>query len=91
MAYNPLVNEEAREAYFDYGQVVVLDFWVERVKETGMLMMEQRKLGIVLDERVVEGASEFWLWFLARSLENQLSNRVGTQECLLGLHIQTLI
>ena len=54
MAYNPYVNEEAREAYFDYEQVVVLDFWVERVKETGILMMEQPKLGIILGERVVE-------------------------------------
>ena len=40
MAYNPFVIEEAREAYFDYVQVVILDFWVERVKEIGMLMME---------------------------------------------------
>ena len=40
--------------YFDYEQVIVLDFWVERVKETGMLMVEQPKLGIVLEERVVE-------------------------------------
>ena len=54
MAYNPFRNEEAREAYFDYEQVVVLDFWVERVKEIGMLMMEKPKLGIVLEERVVE-------------------------------------
>ena len=54
IAYNPFVNEEAREADFDYEQVVVLDFWVERVKEIGMLMMEQPKLGIVLEERVVE-------------------------------------
>ena len=54
VAYNPFVNEEAREAYFDYEQVIVLNFWVERVKETGMLMVEQPKLGIVLKERVVE-------------------------------------
>ena len=54
MAYNPFVIEEAREAYFDYEQVVVLDFWVERVKETGILMMEQPTLGIVLEKRVVE-------------------------------------
>ena len=50
MAYNPFVNEEAREAYFDYEQVIVLNFWVERIKETGMLMVEQPKLGIVLVE-----------------------------------------
>ena len=54
MAYNPFVNEEAREAYFDYEQVIVLDFWVERVKESCMLMVEQPKLVIVLEERVVE-------------------------------------
>ena len=54
MAYNPFVNEEAGEAYFDYEQVVVLHFGVERVKEIGMLMIEQPKLGIVLEERVVE-------------------------------------
>ena len=66
MAYNPFVNEEAREAYFDYEQVIVLNFWVERIKETGMLMVGQPKLGIILEERVVEplgsrakGASEF--------------------------------
>ena len=54
MAYNPFVNEEAREANFNYEQVVVLEFWVERVKEDGMLMMEQPKLGIILEERVVK-------------------------------------
>ena len=54
MAYNPFVNEEAREAYFDYEQVITLNFWVERIKETGMLMVEQPKLGIILEERVVE-------------------------------------
>ena len=52
-AYYPFVNEEAREAYFDYEQIIVLDFWVERVKETGMLMVEKPKLGIVSEERVV--------------------------------------
>ena len=54
MAYNPFVDEEAREAYFDCEQVVVLDFWVERIKETGLLMVEQTRLGIILNERGVE-------------------------------------
>ena len=54
MAYNPFVDEEAREANFDYEQNVVLDFWVERVEETGILMVEHPKLGINLEERVVE-------------------------------------
>ena len=50
IAYNPFVDEEAREAYFDYEQVTVLNFWVERIKEIGMLMVEQPKLGIILEE-----------------------------------------
>ena len=54
MAYNIIVDEEAREAHFDYGQVIILVFWVERVKETDMLMVEQPKLRIFLEERVVE-------------------------------------
>ena len=54
MAYNPFMDEDTRESYFDYGQVMVLDFWVERVKETGMLMVEQPKLSIILEKRVVE-------------------------------------
>ena len=32
MAYNLFMDEELREAYFDYEQVMVLDFWVERNK-----------------------------------------------------------
>ena len=54
MVFNPFVDEEVREAHFDYEQNVVLDFWVKRVKETGMLMVEQPKLGIILKERMVE-------------------------------------
>ena len=54
MAYNPFADEEAREARFDYEQVMILDFWVKRVNETGMLMVEQPKLGMISEERVVE-------------------------------------
>ena len=34
IASNPFVDEEARDAYFDYEEVIILDLWVERVKET---------------------------------------------------------
>ena len=37
MAYNPFVDEEARDAQFDFEQGIVFEFWVERVKEIGML------------------------------------------------------
>ena len=50
MEYNPFVSEEAREAYFDYEQVIVLNFWVKRIKETGILMVENFKLGIILED-----------------------------------------
>ena len=91
MAYNPFVNEEAREAYFDYEQVIVLDFWVERVKETGMLMMKQPRLGIVLEERVVEPS--------VPELNGQVSFDCGSWDgplktslvTILGVHIQTPI
>ena len=78
MAYNPFTVEEARYAYFDSEQVIILDFWVERVRETGMLVVEPLKLGIILEERVVEpsfpelkGADEFSMWFIGRSSEDQ--------------------
>ena len=53
IVYNPFVHEEAREPYFDRKNVITLDFWVERFKETGMLITEQPKLEIILEERVV--------------------------------------
>ena len=46
MGDNPFVVEKAKDAYFDFEQVIVLDFCVKRVKEIGM--------GIILEERVVE-------------------------------------
>ena len=82
MAYNPFVNEEAREAYFDYEQVIVLDFWVERVKETGMLMVEQPKLGIVLEERVVE--------LLVPELKGQVSFGCGSWDGPLKTSVVTM-
>ena len=54
IAYNPFVDKKPTEAYFDYEQVIVFDFWVERVKESGTLTVEQPKLVIILEERVVE-------------------------------------
>ena len=48
------MDEQARDAYFDFEQVIILNFWAERVKEIGMLTVEQRRLGIILEKRVVE-------------------------------------
>ena len=48
------MDEEARDTYFDFKQVIVFDLWVERVKQIGMLTFEQPRLGVILEERVVE-------------------------------------
>ena len=82
MAYNPFVDDEAREVYFDYQQVIVLDFWVERVKETGMLIVEQPKLGIILVERVVE--------FSVPELNGQVSFECGSWDGPLKTSLVTM-
>ena len=90
MTYNRFVDEEARNAHFDFEQVIVLDFWVERVKEIGILMVEQSRLGIILEERVAEpsvpelkGLVSFECGFSGRSFENQLSNHAGAHEAFI--------
>ena len=50
MAYNPFVDEAARDAYFDFEQVIVLDFMPERMKEISKLTFQQPRLGIILKE-----------------------------------------
>ena len=82
MAYNPFVNEEAREAYFDYEQVIVLNFWFERIKEKGMLMVEQPKLGIILEERVVEPSDP--------ELKGQMSFNCGSLDGPLKISLITM-
>ena len=54
IAYNPHCGRGCPGSIYDYEKVIILDFWFERFKETGMLMVEQPKLGIILEERVVE-------------------------------------
>ena len=82
LAYNPFVDEEDREAYFGYEQVVVLDFWVERIKEAGMLMVEQPKLGIILEERVVKPS--------VPGLKGQVSFDCGSRDGPLKTSLVTL-
>ena len=43
LAYNPFVNEEGRDAFFDFEQAIVLDFEVDRVKEVGMLTLRKNQ------------------------------------------------
>ena len=54
MAYNPFVNEEARDSYFAFEQAVIHIFWVERVRELETITSEQLQFGAILEERVIE-------------------------------------
>ena len=53
-AYNTFIDEEARDAYFDFEQAIVLNFWVKRVRELGMITSDQLQLGVILKKRAVE-------------------------------------
>ena len=37
MACNPFVNKEARNVYFDIEEALILNFWIDRVRESGMI------------------------------------------------------
>ena len=54
MAYNPFVKEEARHSNFDFEQAVILNFWVETVRELGTITSGKLQLGVILAKRVVE-------------------------------------
>ena len=71
IAYNPFIDEEARDAYFDIEQAVDLPS-VERVEKTETLTFEQSRQGVFLEERVVEP--------LFPKLKRQLSFEYGSRD-----------
>ena len=83
ITYNPFIDEEARDAYFDFEQAIILNFWVKRVREFGMITFEQLQLGVILKKRDVElsvskleGQVRF-VRFVGRSNEDQPCDEVG--------------
>ena len=52
MAYNPFIDEDIRDCFFDYEQAVLLIFWLSRITTTRSADNQQAKLGLVLDEKV---------------------------------------
>ena len=52
MAYNPFVNEDIRDCFFDYEQAVLLRFWMSRIATIRSAANQQTKLGLVLEEKV---------------------------------------
>ena len=52
MAYNPFLNEDIRDCFFDYEQAVLLRFWTSRTATIRSAANQQAKLGLVLEEKV---------------------------------------
>ena len=52
MAYNPFINEDIRDCFFDYEQAVLLRFWKSRIATIRSAANQQTNLGLVLAEKV---------------------------------------
>ena len=50
MAYNPFINEDIRDCFFDYEQAVLLRFWTTRIVTIKSAVNQQAKLGLVMGE-----------------------------------------
>ena len=49
--YNPFLNEDIRDCFFDYEQAVLLRFWISRIATIRSAANKQTKLGLVLEKR----------------------------------------
>ena len=52
IAYNPFLNEDIRDCFFDYEQAVLLRFWTSRIATIRSAANQQTRLGLVLEEKV---------------------------------------
>ena len=52
MTYNPFINEDIRNCYFDYEQAVLLRSWSSSISKIRSIANQQVKLGLVLEEKV---------------------------------------
>ena len=52
IAYNPFLNEDIRDCFFDYEQAVLLRFWTSRIARIRSATNQQAKLGLVLEEKL---------------------------------------
>ena len=79
IAYNPFLNEDIRDSFFDYEQAVLLRFWTPRIATIRGAANQQNRLGLVLEEEVTEPSSpksdirvEFGLGFSDEPLRTSL-------------------
>ena len=52
IAYNPFLNGDMRDCFFDYEQAVLLKFWTSRIATIRNAANQQTRLGLVLEEKV---------------------------------------
>ena len=52
IAYNPFLNEDIRDCFFDYEQAVLPRFWTSRIATIKSAANQQAKLGLVLEEKM---------------------------------------
>ena len=52
MAYNPFINEDIQDCYFDFEQAVLLRFCLSRIATRRSIASQQAKLGLVLEKKV---------------------------------------
>ena len=50
-AYNPFINEDIRDCYFDYEQAVLMRFLPSRISAIRSIASQQVKLGLLLKEK----------------------------------------
>ena len=52
IAFNPFLNEDIRDCFFDYEQAVLLKFWTSRIATIRSAATLQAKLRLVMEEKV---------------------------------------
>ena len=52
MAYNPIINEDIRDCFFDYERTLLLRFWLSGIATIRSAANQQVKLGNVLEEKL---------------------------------------
>ena len=52
MAYLPSINDDMRDCYFDYEQVLLFIIWMSRISTIKKNTSQQVSLGLVLEEKM---------------------------------------
>ena len=52
MAYNPFLNEDIGDCFFDYDQAVLLKFWTSRIATIRSAANQQTELGLVSEGKM---------------------------------------